>query len=150
MRARRAGAREPESRGFGDRGAGGGVCQEKRSALCEPALGGDEALRSIAAALSLAGFSVRVCVVIGDGRGTATLMFVPDPEKKRRALAHGRGYALSHVERTLPPSLREDVIGLGRAFSREAGQDGSLVGFVQDYLARNRSRALLLRSLKLP
>lgn len=59
----------------------------------------------------------RWAVVLESGDERVTLLLVRDPERRRRALAHGYGYALSHAERHLPPKLRGPVLELARAFS---------------------------------
>jgi hypothetical protein len=55
------------------------------------------------------------------GGGQATLALAPDPEKRRRALAHGRGHALWYVERVLDERVRDVVLALGRAWTNEGG-----------------------------
>lgn len=51
------------------------------------------------------------------GEASVTLRLEADPEGHRRALAHGLGHALSHVEDLPGPELREAVLGAGRAFA---------------------------------
>ncbi|MDH5491914.1 MAG: hypothetical protein OEY14_08165, partial [Myxococcales bacterium] len=57
-------------------------------------------------------------LVLERGDQRATLRFDFDPQRSLRALAHGRSYALSHLEEELGAAVRGSVLALGEALSR--------------------------------
>jgi flavin-dependent dehydrogenase len=58
---------------------------------------------------------------IGDER--VLCLIEPDPERGKRALAHGAGHALSHLDLELATSVREPTLELARRFARTLATD---------------------------
>lgn len=57
------------------------------------------------------------------GAERVTLLAEPDPDRRQRALVHGAGFALSHLDLELPPALRAVVLEVARRFAEAPAGD---------------------------
>ena len=64
-------------------------------------------------------------LVFGDEQ--ASLRLVYDPDETEEALAHGFGFALSYLDRTLAPLVRDIVLRAATGFDGQSGPQSGAV-----------------------